>query len=57
MALMANGGELDNVRIMSAAGVEEAVKNPVVAADRVDGAEGEMQPFMMCDTAFVQGGW
>ena len=54
---MANGGELNGVRVLSEAGTVEAVQNPVVAADRVGGAEGAMQPFMMCDTSFVQGGW
>lgn len=51
MGMLSNGGSLDGVRIISAEGIEEAIRNPVGGADRPNGKFG------MAETIFVQGGW
>jgi CubicO group peptidase (beta-lactamase class C family) len=53
MALLANGGELNGVRVLSAAGVAAATENTVPAKDR------DFLPELnfMGATAFCQGGW
>lgn len=51
MGMLSNGGSLDETRIISAEGIEEAIRNPVRAADRPNGKFG------MAETIFVQGGW
>ena len=51
MGMLANGGELDGVRILNRASIYEAVKHPISGSDRPNG------PFGMAESVKVQGGW
>jgi CubicO group peptidase (beta-lactamase class C family) len=51
MGMLSNGGSLNGTRIISAEGIENAIRHPVSAADRPNGRFG------MAETIFVQGGW
>ncbi|MDA1300981.1 MAG: serine hydrolase [Proteobacteria bacterium] len=51
MGMLANGGILDNVRILNADGIDVATSNAVSGADRPNGRFG------MAASNFVQGGW
>ena len=56
MAMLAGGGELDGVRVLSEAGRDEAIANPVSTNDR--NHEKELNTMsVVTGTAFVQGGW